>query len=479
MKKALFALLLVSLSKASTTGFVTGLTSDAINDFKDSALPFILSQAEDTEIPSQTYHVGHGRFKVLLMASNIKVSALELDVEKTKVEFSEPDRISLTIAGISGESSLDWSYDSALAGDQGSASIDLLETTAAMDVKLQEDQGKIVVEIENMVLSIRDLKIQILNNPSADLANWVLSVFNDKLKDLIEESVSGNLKETFQRELNKIIGTYPSIINIGETPLAVNYSLSTPPKVTDQYLQINSLGLFLNKDKPELNPPIPAPKELPDFNPDSKDIQSFVSDYTINSAFYSAFTAGLLQANITSESVPSISPIQLTTSSLDNIIPGLVKKYGKNKKVDLACEAQKSPVISLQADESHGLIKGEIDTACGVIVRDEGQAVVLDMVLDFNGTAYLKDSFLKGSLKGMEITQLEARDNVLDKPVDTQGMMDLFNMAIELVLPSLDTLIFGKGIPLPKIDYVDLTDSEVVIKDGYVYVQATPHYNFN
>lgn len=295
---------------------------------------------------------------------------------------------------------------------------------------------------------------------------------------MIEKSITGSLKLAIDEELNAILSNMPLTIDIAGTPLAINYTLPYAPIVTSNFIQVDTLGLIVDKQNPNLNPPIDPPVKLPGFQLSGLEIQALLSDYTFNSGFYSAYEAGILRTVISQSELPE--NIKLTTTFLDDFLPGIERKYGANKPCELDCSALESPVLHTKKatkDFPNGQIIGEIIVGCEVIVIDEGTAVVLQMVIDYNATVYIEQWVLNGELAYMQVTQLVAVNNTIDD-IDTQGLMDAINFFLDMTLPNFNERIFGKGIPLPKTPYVNLDQSEVEIQEGFLYIQATPVYNY-
>jgi len=57
----------------------------------------------------------------------------------------------------------------------------------------------------------------------------------------------------------------PLVIDIGYTGLQVNYTLTDAPTIKNNALIYSSYAIIINRNNPNLNPPIPPPKQLPDF----------------------------------------------------------------------------------------------------------------------------------------------------------------------------------------------------------------------
>jgi hypothetical protein len=472
--------ILACVAVAFPTGLKGGMTKAMIQDFKVNQLPAIMKDAEHIKIQDQHETIGQGYFRVTVSLTEIKMPVINLDIDKSDLVFIEPDKVQLLVKDLSATGSFKWQYDSVLGGDHGTSEMSISKTDFSITFTLGEKEGRPTLSIPKSELNIGDINIQIHGTPSAKFVNWLAGVYKEKLKKFISEEFVKTMETEINEQLAKSIGSIPLWIEIPNTPLAVNYTLTAPPKVASGHIEISSLGLFVKKDSPNYYPPIAPPQPLPAIQDDGKHLQIWLTEYTINTAFYAAFTAGMLTTRITSEMIPSSSPVQLDTTSLNTILPGLTDKYGKDKKCDITCTASDYPIMTIEAPSlyrKNGQISGSTDSECVITVRGQGDAVALDVKVAYGISVYLEDWKIKGSLEHAEITELEIKENNIGKKIDTEDLKDTLNFFLGLILPYSNLTILGPGIPLPKSEGVDLTDSEAKLGKGYIYIQANPKFS--
>jgi len=99
--------------------------------------------------------------------------------------------------------------------------------------------------------------------------------------------------------------------------------------------------------------------------------QVYLSTYLLESLSATTLKTNTIDFWTHSSSIPKDFPIQLNTSFLGEIIPGLLKKYGPNKTVDLEYQLDKVGNFSVkQANETISLdgsvsVKFWVNTAPG------------------------------------------------------------------------------------------------------------------
>lgn len=465
---------------ALPTGLKGGMTKAMIQDFKQNQLPALMKDAVHITVQDLHENIGSGYFKVTVSLTEIKMPVINLDIDKSDLAFIEPDKVKLVVKDLSATGSFKWQYDSVLGGDHGTSEISISKTDFSITFTLGEKEGRPTLSIPKSELTIGDLNIQIHGTPSAKFVNWLAGVYKDKLKKFISEEFVKTMETAINEQLMQSMSSVPLWIEIPNTPLAVNYTLTAPPKVTSSYIEISSLGLVVNKASPNYYPPVAPPQPLPAIQDTGKHLQLWLTEYTINTAFYAAFTSGMLTAKITSEMIPSSSPVKLDTTSLNAILPGISDKYGKDKKCDIKCTAKDNPIMSIEGPSSYkpnGQISGATDSECVISVRDQGDAVVLLTKVAYSISVYLEDWKIKGSVESAEITELEIEENNIGKEIKTNEVKETLNFFIGLVLPYSNMTILGPGIPLPKSEGVDLTDSEAKLGKGYIFIQANPKFS--
>lgn len=277
----------------------------------------------------------------------------------------------------------------------------------------------------------------------------------------------------------EILSNIPLVLDIADSGYEVNYTLPEAPQIEMDALIISSYGLIVNAEHPDVNPPIPKPVTLPQFNPNDMEIQLAVTEYTINSGLYAAHTGGDIQYFIPSEAVPSNPFFKLNTTDLDALLPGIKKTFGPNKKCDITCKSKEAPLFDFFNPTTKypgGKFQGYVSLECSVSVRDQGVAISLLTQTDVVGSVYLESWVIKGTVESLLIDDIKVENNNIGDEIDADSLKGALNLAIGFALPTIDKQILGPGIPLPAIEGVDLRQSSIKMYDGYILVQATPSY---
>jgi hypothetical protein len=466
--------LLVMASNAIPIGLQGGVGIEALNNFKDEALPKILSGLGHKEMPVMTKTVGHGTFTLTLQIRSLVLGDLTVNTKDSKVSFLTPDTIMFDLTQITGTAQFHWLYDTPLGGDGGIGRVTILNTTALLVVRLSEADLRLKVTVEQADVSIEDIAIQFSGNPTAESMNWILNSFKGEIQEALTKQLNDSLVEEAQEFFDQLFADAPLVIPLGsDSPLGVNYSLPLAPKVADRYLELYSLAVVVEIKDPVSNPPLPHPCVLPAFNMTGGQIQLSVSEYTLNSALYATVRAGLTDFTVTNQMVKGG---YLNTNMLDNFLPGIKRRFGANEPCELHCNVARYPSIHMF---SNG-ISGAVTFNCGIVVVSAHEtAVQLALPANFTGNFELKNWTVIGSIQDIEIISVDVVSSALGININPTELKEFLNTMLKLVLPTLSNSIFNKGLPLPAFPGLNTTDSSLVIKEGYLYVEATPHYDFS
>ena len=476
MKALLFVAGLVVATWSSKAGLEVGFTSDALESLKKDALPSVLHKIGNIQIPEQQATVGKDYYKTKIKVYNIVVSGIDADIDSSEIQFKPDHEFAVKINGITAKANFQYHYDvDSIESGGGSGDIDISDTNADAVVEVTESKGKPVVAIESSNVTLGKLDIKFGNDPLGYIANFLISLFKQKLTGTLEQEINKAIKNSGQKAIDKALSTLPIYISFGGIPLAVDYSLPSDPLVRSDYVQASAAGIFLDTDHPNYSPPVSPPVDLPGFDANGKQIQVMLTDYTLNTGLYACYKVGIINYNITSSVIPSKYPVHLDTTSLSIPIPGLEKKYGAGKPCNLWCYASEQPSIK----STSGEIQGNIEVNCEVQVEGVYKVATFGNSIDFSASAVLKDWVVSGSLKKAEIQSIKVVDNPIGSNIDAKALKNFFDLILKVVVPILDVIVLDQGIPLPKIKQVDLSNSEVTIQEGYLFIEATPVWHFD
>uniref|UniRef100_A0A3Q2YJ56 Bactericidal permeability-increasing protein n=1 Tax=Hippocampus comes TaxID=109280 RepID=A0A3Q2YJ56_HIPCM len=128
--------------------------------------------------------------------------------------------------------------------------------------------------------------------------------------------------------------------------LTLDLPLIGPPVVSASSLQLGLKGQFYSVKCPKEPPFVAMPFATPEQP--AYMLSVGLSDFTVNSASFSYFSADLLQAFINDSMIPPSSPVRLNTTSLGPFIPQLPKMF-PDLLMTLQIYATNFPVFSFRS----------------------------------------------------------------------------------------------------------------------------------
>lgn len=194
-----------------------------------------------------------------------------------------------------------------------------------------------------------DLNIQIYGNIWSDFASLFEVFFVGTIADLIDDAMTYGLSTGIPTVSNHFIQLSDGYFHI--PPYAdwtLDWETQYKANVTNTYFQVGVKGLFFDKDQGEIEPVGVTIPDLPDHSTTrNQKFQATVSAFTIDTFFQSWVEVGTLAAWFNASLVPPSAAVQLTTSSLDELLPGIVDVYGPNLPVNIHFEITEAGNIGI------------------------------------------------------------------------------------------------------------------------------------
>ena len=295
----------------------------------------------------------------------------------------------------------------------------------------------------------------IFNTTKAPFVNLAERAFNDYLE------VGLNLA------LSKI--PYPFVIG----NMSLDASYIEGPKIYETYTSNKLNGTFYPNGKLL---PFNQTKALPGWDDKGRWLQIYVSEFTAQSLFYSEYTLGNIK--ITLDNTTSTT-VAFTTDSFAFFLPGLKTKYGSGKATRITLAATNSyPIINIKSKEI--LLNGTFDMIIDVEVENNKweTAVIFDLNTLFRGNFQLTGKLiLKISISDIKLALKGVKETKIGE-IDVNALIRVTAM-IEFLIKNSINILFIAGIDLNKyIDVpIDLGDVDVILGDGYLTIQSTPHFD--
>ncbi|CAL8323852.1 unnamed protein product [Merluccius merluccius] len=253
-----------------------------------------------------------------------EMTVSKCDFKEPSVDFNEDvSGFKAVISGLHMEVTGIWSTSYGIIKDGGSFVLNVWDVAVASLVSLKMNAGgRPSIGCAGCVADVGSASIQFYGGGS-----WFFQIFVDFFEERIRSTIEEQICPLLQQRIDAL--GY-QLEDMGVTfqvyqDLVVDVPLTSFPAINSSSLSLSLRGQF-HSLKGVKEPPFEA--QPFSFAGDVGHMLSLgLSEYTTNSAAYSYFTSGQLQAFITDNMIPPSSPFRLNTRSFGLFIPELPKMY--------------------------------------------------------------------------------------------------------------------------------------------------------
>lgn len=321
----------------------------------------------------------------------------------------------------------------------------------------------------------------------ADLIKDIADLFfKSSVEHLVENEIDSILSGFINTDANAILNSIPIDLPL---PLKAPYNiadlefaLTDDPVFETGYIGADIEGGVVNSVT-KTPAPFPAPT-IPNFVASSAAhyIQIFLSPFVIESAVWVYQQAGLTNATVHHDLIPSSFPVQLNTTDLAAIAPG-IKTAFPNDWVDIAINIPVGEKANVSSNPTTGValsvplnLAFNADTTTGeqnafVLACEFGGAIDLTAVLNAS-SGY---PMISGKLSYLQCPLTVESSKV--GTVNPSLAQDLVDLVLGSIIVPLVNEVLTIGIPLPTIDGLNFNNVELINGDGYVLVATDFTYS--
>uniref|UniRef100_A0A4W5LYN3 Bactericidal permeability-increasing protein n=1 Tax=Hucho hucho TaxID=62062 RepID=A0A4W5LYN3_9TELE len=405
-------------------------------------------------------HIGIGTVNYVL--DGISVSGC--DVPEPSVEFYEGVGLKAVISGLSISFTGNWHTRFGIITDGGSFDLAVFNVDVASVVQIGSDcSGHISISSENCDAKIDEASINFHGGASLIFQPFV-TLFHNRIKAIIEERICPVVEEHVT-DLERHLAEMQVSFKVNSA-LVLDVPLTNSPLVDSISLGLDLKGEFYSVQS-HTDPPFKAePFNLPEDNDHMLSLG--LSEFTVNSASYAYFSAGLLQAQINDSMVciPKTSPFRLNTTSFGPLIPQLPKLF-PNMLMELQVYARDVPMFSFQADKVTLKFPGAVKAFA--IQPNASWTPLFKLNVDsiFSGVIRISEEKLKGLMELSNFTLTLASSEVgifqvgcKDTPNDWTAEIVTLNYWCLFVAAKLE-----EGIVLPTMHHIHLVNPALKIQE--------------
>ena len=387
--------------------------------------------------------------------NNMVLGVSDFSLEKAKISLGEDGDISVNIKGI--EPYLTGTvYNKALIKINTNFKITLQDFNLNAKVRIKSKQlSSVEYAPDAEFIGNPDIKFKIHLDLTGSLGKFIAKIL-DFAGNFAIEVILPVFKLFLDDILRNVMSKLPTEGKIENFWL--DYTLVSPIKLQNKFLELNSYALLFSKEYPETKNknryPLSTLPSISDAN-----FQLFVSEYSINSAAYTFLTVNKDNTLLKYAGLP--------ITIINTMLPGISKKY-TNKKAELLFNPKPETNIKLSEEYMYINLPGTF-----YLKVEDIQDPVFAWELTLNLKAQLNvDVGPKITAKVNDLTPTfgkilinQATDS--DQATIEKGFIIVKNALVAIINSYIDQKV---KLPFPSIMGINFTDVKVQHKENYILV---------
>ncbi|KAM9855588.1 bactericidal permeability-increasing protein [Aulostomus maculatus] len=394
------------------------------------------------------------------------ITITKCDFPEPSVEFYEDvTGLKISISGLNVALSGEWRTHYGIIHDGGSFDMAVFNLDWILAVKLRQDaDGHLSVTSVSCDALIGNVDVEFYGG-----ASWIFQPFVHHFKEHILKGIEANICHS----------VVESIVDLDHLLQAMNVSFQFNedltldlPLIAVSVVEASNLSLGLKGEfysvKTHMEPPFVAQPFTMDQQPDYM-LSVGLSEFTVNSASYGCFSAGLLQVLIDDSMIPPSSPLHLNTSSMGPFVPQLPEMF-PGLLMTLRVYAREFPVFSFHSGAVKLGFPGAVKASAILPNTTQIPLFKLHVDVDLSGKAWTADGRMKGSV-GLNNFTLTLESSEIG-PFKTGPLEKVAKLAMQMIVLTKMNEELGKGFLLPRTKTSKLVNSVLSMEEGFISISS-------
>ncbi|XP_061841545.1 bactericidal permeability-increasing protein [Nerophis lumbriciformis] len=401
------------------------------------------------------------------------VNISKCDFPDPSVQFSqEVSGLQATMAGLNVALTGDWRVHWGILNARGSFDVAVFQVGVASEQYLGRDSGgRLCVNQVTCEATTGQVDLRLHGGSS-----WIMQPFGSHLEAFIRRQIMNGLCPTMEdlvENLEQHLQAMKVRLQVNQD-LIVDLPLTSKPVVQAASLSLGLKGEVSSVKEPKDPPFDPQPFVLPEHAHFM--LTAALSDFTLNSASFSCWAAGLLHTFIDDSMVPASSPVHLNTRSLGAFIPQLPGLF-PDLPVVLKVYARNTPIFSFHPGAVTLILPGAIRAFALQANATLTPLFKLHLDSSYKGSVWADNERLKSSVT-MDNLNLTLTATTIG-PFKTDTLENLSRITMKmLVLPPLNDRL-SKGVALPQSRQVHLVQAVVSVEEGFMDLHSNVELQLN
>lgn len=439
------------------------LTDKGLQYGKHAGAGWIQDKLEMVTLPdiSGTIHVWY--FDVDYTLSGTKIE--KCDFPEPVVEFYKDSRgLKTSISGLSVSLAGEWRTQYGIIHNSGSFNMALFNVDVTTVLQLGEDaDGRLSVTAVQCLAKVGSVDVK-LNGQFSWLYRSAVQHHLGDIRAEIEAKICPVVNQSivnFEHHLQTMNVSF----DLNEA-LTLEMPLTNSTVVDASSLSLGFKGEFYSR-KNHSEPPFASQPFTLALQPGYM-LSLGLSEFTLNSATYGYFSAGLLQILVNGSMIPSFFPLHLNTSAMGPYVPQLPNMFPGLAMI-LQVYATEVPLFSFKPDS---ILFDPKTTVKAFAIQKNGTYTPLfklSLGFDFIGKAWIADGKLKGSanMKNLKVTLQESEVGTFQ----TNAIEDLVRKGMKFAMLVLNRRL-SRGMDLPRLKHAELVNTVLRMDKGFIAISS-------
>ena len=458
----LLSLFLGIITASEVPGVVISVTPDIVNTFVEGFLPHLEKELKNIDLPAMEFPLFSSKTEIVI--KDFSMEAIKLINENTGLEFKPSRDIELVVPDIEFSLKFNWalkSHGSDKEFQRGSARLIVSEASLSLGLYVTEDLEKLI-KLSKCEFELNALKIYFDDSPAKGELNWVLDAMNRKMKKVLVSEINKTLRSSVQALIDQVPSVKTDLwVDIANW-LIFNLRFVASPAIDSSHIEVEIDGTFMKPGDPypiNLLPPIKLNAES------KKTIAVYVSEFTVNTIFLALYQASPLR--ISNKDLG----VELTTNTIDKVIPGIADELGKSLPAEIICKQESFSPFTLDIKK----VTNNLGLICQLEVDKKTKVKIL-AELYTETSVRMGNGIFTGSINKLQIRKLELLEKNLETEFDLNNFQEFLKGSLLVARSFISYKIFGSGFLLP--DYINLyfKELDLSLRSEHLLIEATPQY---
>ncbi|KAI7808254.1 bactericidal permeability-increasing protein [Triplophysa rosa] len=460
MQTLVFFVLMLTQTHADPPALQTLLTHKSLTHGSQMMSVWIQQKLKSTGLPEVHGNVDIGIGTIDFTLSNMQI--VQSSIAGFTPAFVQGTGVSVKITQLSLAVTGGWATHFGIIHDGGSFDLRVNSINVNTLLEFSDESARLFVSIISCTADVTGVDVNFHGGASFVFQPFV-SQFRGQIADMIRQQICpavGQVIDDVEKHLQQIS------VNVAvDQNIYLSIPLTSSPIVTDDSFQLDMKGEFYSISSPSEPPFSPEVFDLPS----TEDYMMSVglSEFFMNSAVYSYFSAGLLHIRITDDMIPQSSPIHLNTSQFSIFIKQLSTLY-PDMKMQVMLYASETPMFSFSPGEMS--LHVPASAKFSAVQRDGALTPLfrLDVNGFFVGNAQIQNQHLTAAFKLKNLTLTLGSSEIGD--FKTEALERVVKMVVNMfVLPKLNEQL-QTGVELPVPQGFSLSESNIILKNGFLLI---------